>query len=398
MSPPCAETTRPYNKLMDHLLAVVEGAGPVSTTRRNDDGWTHEPLAARGFWPTWHPSGDRLALSTVRQEPDGPRIAIEIFRPGLPASVMAHSPPPGAAAVIAPRIPHYVYWSPAGDTLSFVAPSDDGLALFLSDADGAFTSDRIAGGAPLFSCWRADGRRLAIHAGADLSVLDLNTRRTTTVAENAVGFRSPSYVGETLVYAVGEPPGVALMALDPASDGPRLLRRFAGGVALLERPGTNELAVCVTPEPNTGLFYDLWRTDVREPDAARRIARGPFIAATWSPTGEHIALVVPTQIGDGKYAIHVRDANGAFVAATEGFLPSQDFRIYLGFFDQYAKSHHIWSPAGDALVFTGRLGNDGTAWSFSDKMNDYVVMWQVERNAPLEVVREGDLAFFAHRR
>jgi hypothetical protein len=105
--------------------------------------------------------------------------------------------------------------------------------------------------------------------------------------------------------------------------------------------------------------------------------------------------VVPTQAGDGRYAVHVRDASGAFIAATEAVVPSQDFRTYLGFFDQYAISHRLWSPDGRAMLLAGRLPGDAIAWSFADRPNDYVWYWPTEPGVPLELISPGDNAFFA---
>ena len=97
---------------------------------------------------------------------------------------------------------------------------------------------------------------------------------------------------------------------------------------------------------------------------------------------------------NGRYSIQVRAADGGFVAATEGFVLSQDLRLMVGFFDQYSLSHHIWAPDGSAMALTGRLAGDSIAASFADPQPDYVLYWEVERNSPLKPVCPGDSAFF----
>ena len=138
-----------------------------------------------------------------------------------------------------------------------------------------------------------------------------------------------------------------------------------------------------------------WVFDLAAGDSGRQALRGPFSAALWSPLGDRVALLVPTQMGDGRFAVRVHDADGAFSAATEAVVPSQDLRTYMNFFDQYARSHPVWSPDGSGLVACGRLPGDGVAWAFSDRQLDYVWYWPAKRGSPLELVGTGDSAFFA---
>jgi hypothetical protein len=70
-------------------------------------------------------------------------------------------------------------------------------------------------------------------------------------------------------------------------------------------------------------------------------------------------------------------------------------RTTLAFFDQYGLSHRPWSPDGSAFLLCGRIAGDGTSWSFSDRQNDYVLLWEPAVRAPLEVVATGEVAFFS---
>ena len=107
-----------------------------------------------------------------------------------------------------------------------------------------------------------------------------------------------------------------------------------------------------------------------------------------------MALMVPAQTGDGRYAVHLIDASGRFLGATEAIVPSQDARMMLGFFDQFGTSHHTWAPDGRGLLLAGRLAGDGVSGSFGDPIGDYVMLWPAERGAPLEIVAPGDMGFF----
>ena len=108
-----------------------------------------------------------------------------------------------------------------------------------------------------------------------------------------------------------------------------------------------------------------------------------------------LALVVPTQTGDGRYAIYALAPGEGVVGATEGIVPSDDYRALLGFFDQYLQSHRLWSPDNSAFLVIGRLPNDAVSASFGDTEGPYVWTWAGERGASLEQVTAGTAAFFS---
>jgi hypothetical protein len=383
---------------MPHTIIVCEGPGQLSLAVPAPEGaWERRQLQARGLWPCWSPGGETIAVSHLETSGREPSATIELLDGHGAALRTAHHHIPGAPPVIAPRVPHYVQWSPDGTTLSFVAPGSDALGLHLSDAGGAYSSDRIATGAPLFHSWSPDGKHIGIHAGADLSLFTLASRSTRAVASDAIGFRVPVFAQGHLFFARPAPPGVSLMALPAHGEGVGIeweAGRFGGGVVLQAVPGG--VSVAMTREPDTGSFHELWVVQINGFEAAppELVAKGPFVAALWSPEGDRVALVIPTQMGDARYSVQVRGRDGSFLAASEGFVPSQDFRTYLGFFDQYALSHHLWAPDGSALVLTGRLAGDGISWSFADRQLDYVWYWAAQRGTPLQLVCSGDAAFF----
>lgn len=377
-------------------ILVVDRRNRLALFTPDGDGWSALPLHQNARWPAWNPVRDIIAVSVVEQRPD--RIASEIQLLDLEGNLLrvAHAGAPGVGPVIAPRVPHYALWSPRGDVLSYVAQSSYGLSLFFSHADGLFVSDHIINGAPLFHSWCADNNFVALHAGPELAVVELEGSRSTAgVADRAIGFRTPAYSddAEVLAYALPEAPGVAVMRARFQGTGSREVHRFPGGVALGFRPGTRELAVAVTRQPDTGTFDSLWLVDLAQEDAGtpEMVWRGPFAAFFWCPDGSKLALVVPTQTGDGRHSVVALSRGGRFIAATEGFVPSQDFRVAVSFFDQYSLSHPFWSPDSNSLVVTGRLVHDTVSASFGDPIGDFVMTWTVARGEPLRIVAPGDI-------
>jgi TolB protein len=257
----------------------------------------------------------------------------------------------------------------------------------------------VINGAPLFSAWCTDNNFLAVHAGEELAVVEVDGSRTTAeVAPHALGFRTPAYSddAEVLAYALSAEGGVALMRARFQGTGSSEVCRFPGGVALAFRPGTQELTVAVTRDPSNGGFDELWTVDLSSEGAPKTcIARGSFVTALWDPTGTHMVLFAPTFSGDGKYAGRLLSPQGNVLGTSEAFFPSDDFRIYLGFFDQYANSHALWTAEGDRIVIAGRLGGDGVSPSFGDPEPSYVMTWTVGPSARLKVVASGEIGFCA---
>ncbi len=342
-----------------------------------------------------NPARRQLALSVV--DDDGEAASrIELLDLDGNHVRTLHRNPRGAPTMIAARVPYYGAWSPKGDVLAYVAPRlEGGLSLALSEVDGALLSDEVQSGAPLFPAWSPDGRYLAVHAGTTLAVVDVyGTREAHIVAEQTPGFRTPAYDSASTCLVYGIPDSGALKVVCAAPDGtePRDVARFPGGVALAFRPGRDTLAVAVTRSPETGVFNDLWLVNpTADGDDPERIASGPFVAYYWAPGGDKLVLVVPAQTGDGRYSLRAIDPAGRTLAATEPFIPSQDFRTGLGFFDLYGKSHSPWSPDGRVFVVAGRLGGDGVSSGFGDPQGPYVMTWNVAPHELLEVVGPGEL-------
>jgi TolB protein len=369
-------------------VAVVDAAPEGQDSQRREI-WGH------GRWPSWSPAGDLVLHSTILPAGEAGKSAIAATRMDGQGHVLLHESEPGVMAFIAPNVPHYALWAPGGDAVSYVAVSGQGLGLFLSTLDGATRSHRIALGAPIFHSWSPDGTRIAVHAGTDLALFDRQTLQLTGVHQAAVGFRAPAFLrgGRRLVYATSSGAGEVVLlsyAMDGATEE---LARFRGGVAFTARPGGTDLAVAVASGGDGGAFRELWLVH-GDGSGPELLAPGPFLAFWWAPDGERIALLVPTNALDMRMCLHCRSADGRLVAVSEAFLPSEDYRVAVAFFDQYAQSHPAWSPDSSSLAVAGRSTTDGVSSSFGDQEGDYVMTWAAERRAPLGLVSPGTFGSF----
>ncbi len=372
----------------------------VALLRSEADGWRRSPLARAGFWPAWRPGHDAIALSVVSGERREQRSAVELLdTEGNHLRTLFESPAGGGGAVIAPNVPHYALWSPAGDLLALVAQGSAGLTLYLSEADGPLIADPIQTGAPLFLAWAPDGRRLAVHAGVNLSVLELaEARASRPISADARGFRTPAFSddGDLLAFATPDSSGegVVVRVARGAGAGREAVGEFPGGVALAFRPRTRALTVAVTTNPAAGAFDELWTVDLAGGAAPERLMRRHFASVFWDPAGERLAFIVPSAAGDDTVSLQARTAAGEFLGASPPFAPSDDYQTLAGFFDQYARSHRLWAPDGSVFLAAGRLLTDSPAPAFGGGSGDVILQWRPQRGAPLEVIGEGGAGFF----
>lgn len=384
---------------MSAPIVAAESGKAVTLLRPEADGWRPSPLARAGFWPTWRPGHQAVALSVVVAEGRRQRSAIEMLDLDGNHLRSLFESPASTDAVIAANVPHYALWSPDGDLLALVAQGRAGLTLFLSEADGPLIADPIQTGAPLFLAWSPDSRRLAVHAGVNLSLLELaEARASRPISADARGFRTPAFSddGELLAYATpdGSGDGVVVQVARSSGEASEPVHELSGGVALAFRPGARTLTVAVTTTPASGAFDELWTIDLAAKSEPQLLLRRPFASVFWDPTGEKLAFIVSSATGDGSVSLHARTATGEFLGASPSIAPSPDYQTLAGFFDQYGLSHRLWAPDGSAFLAAGRLPTDAPAPAFSDGSYDALFCWRPERGAPLERIGEAGIGFF----
>lgn len=384
---------------MSAPIIAVEPGKAVTLLRQEEDGWRASPVARAGFWPAWRPGHDAVSVSVVVDEGKRQRSAIEMLDLQGNHLRTLYESPLGGDAVIAPNVPHYALWSPGGDRLALVAQGSAGLTLSLSEADGPLIADPIQSGAPLFLAWSPDGGRLAVHAGVNLSVLELaEARASRPISADARGFRTPAFSddGELLAFATPDSTGdgVVVRVASGSGESSEAVHELPGGVALAFRPGTRTLTVAVTTRPASGAFDELWAVDLAGAGEPEILLRRAFTSVFWDPTGEKLAFIVPSATGDGSVSLQARTAAGEFLGASAPFTPSPDYQTMAGFFDQYGRSHHLWAPDGSAFLAGGRLFTDSPAVAFSDGSHDALLSWRPERGAPIERIGQAGIGFF----
>ena len=316
-------------------------------------------------WPTWSHDGTKIAASRVSVGNEEPGLSVQVFELNSGRNVSTYNNE--LIAPVADGTPHYIYWSPDDRQLSFLAPTPEGLTLFVRDLQTDEEAGAVAVGAPLYYQWTADSRLLAIHSGDSVTIEEPTPEGSETrVAVDAVAFRTPAISpdGSQVAYSGfgGGVHGIFLVPLDSLGGSPRMLTETEGLSAFAWAPDGSVLAVA--EQLRTGIpVFDRLRLISADGTESSTLVESQLLAFFWSPQGDRIAWIgiEPQSRAMDLYVAPVESGNSAGESRhLFRFSPTGELFTLLSFFDQYALSHSIWAPDGSALVITGTDGPDSS--------------------------------------
>lgn len=374
------------------LIAVVDDNGALSTM--DDGGGSRVDYPAPGIFfgfPAWSPDGSRIAVTG-----EGPTdTAIYVYT--VPRGG-AGGPAAGGKPVViyrsADRPPFYLYWTPDGRAVAFLATEATDISLRIAPADGSAPLDGsgpaaiIRQGAPLYYDW-IDAKRLLLHVGsgseAFVGEVGLDGKAIqpalpgTGIFRSAIASGDRRYVAYVRSRTAGssqvvvaarkgstshEMPvfGVAAFVFDPTGD----TLASIGALAPVDPAVTVPIGPLRLIDPASG--------------AVRTLLDGSVVGFFWSPDGKTIAALSLAQPGDdqvtagrgvilagavapGPSGGQAAQAPGTVVrltfvdVATGSARPEQVVRLadhfvnqLLPYFDQYALSHRLWSPDSASIL------------------------------------------------
>jgi TolB protein len=339
------------------------------------------PAGVAFQFPAWSPDGTHIAAIGAGPDGDG----VYVIGAGAPTD------PPAEPALIyqsADRSPFYLYWTPDGRQVSFLTTEPEGLALRLAPADGSGSAYVVRAGAPMY--WSFIGLdTILVHSGTNGSEaffgevgLDGSPYAGTDRAAGV--FRAPavSADGRHRAYLASGNDSIGEVVRE-SRDGTGTARiRVFGTGAVAFSPTGGELAFVAPDRPlSNAPPLPVGPLRILDPGAseARTLLSGTVVGFFWSPTGREIAVlrleglddnVTEATGGDTVLARAKMDVTSGlevaagvslrltFVTVSNGAIRSErlvrlsDLFInqVLPFFDQYALSHHIWSPDGASIV------------------------------------------------
>lgn len=351
-------------------LVVVAPDGGLQTL--NPDGSDARMLAAPGLvfqFPAWSPDGRRIAAPGN----DGSEGGVWVLEDAV-------DPKPVAVYRSQNRAPFYLYWSPDSRWLSFLANDMPGLGLWLAEPGGASSARKVKTGQPFYWEWEQTNDQMFIHTGGIgpsslLTFIDLEGADLTSEIASPGPFQAPgiSASGRYIAFAEASTAGASAVVIDDRSQaGVHQSVPHQGFVAMTWSPTADQLAFISPPVSAPHFFGPLHLLDAAD-GQARTLSSRTIVAFFWSPDGKTIAFLSPASDESGARAPALRPASGHAqandplldlwlidVASGEerrlaSFQPSLIFVAqFLPFFDQYALSHRLWSPASDALALPVR--------------------------------------------
>ncbi len=378
-------------------------------------------------WPTWSPDGTRLAVSRVRiADNRALQVSVQVLDAATGRGRMVYEN--DVPALIADGAPHYLYWSPDGEYLSFLATTRQGLTLFAVNPNTTGGAVALERGAPLYYSWGGDGDSLMVHSREAVKLLRKPFRpdRAWRLVDTA-SFRTPALSpdGRRWAYTVSDPvsdpvSGAAGSTLyvgeadAPAT--PRQILEVGPFSAFIWSPDGSTLAVADRQGVRGSVFQRIRlvtvaagvRTPVRT--LVRTLVEEPLLAFYWAPSGERLAWVsvdAEEQVFEWKVAALDAAAapaeggsagepdNGAAVRELFRFRPSGEVFTMLSFFDQYAYSHSPWSPDSSRLVVAGSPGPVAERRNGHTPTGARVYVLDAVGDAPPTEIAAGSVAFWS---
>ena len=361
-------------------IAYVTPSGELATVAPDGSQMRTLTEAGRYQFPTFSPDGERVAVIGA----DAEGAAVFSVADARWGEAVRHYSSQREA-------PIYLYWSPDGETISFLANRPEvGLALHLApvgSADNPEESRILSTGSPFYWQWSADSQQLLVHTGltgedARLGFMAAEEDDLTQNLSDPGLFQAPgiSASGDHIAYAeIDAAQQGRVVVSNSSGEGEERELPYQGLVALSWSPEGETLAL-MSPQIDAPHSYGPIRLLNAQTGDLETLVEETALAFFWSPDGSKIAYLSPlSDEGGGRVTqapggmmhvsaqpraplllnLSVADVESGETQFLTTFAPTPLFLgQYLPFFDQYALSHRLWSPESDALALP-MLAADG---------------------------------------
>ena len=340
--------------------------------------------------PTWSRDGRRLAATLIDPASGVSQVAVVDIATG---NVVTASTP----------LPYFFYtWSYDGSRLVALGPSQEGgTAAFILDETGAPASDVWLQGQSIFVAWEPGGRRLLLHTGHRLLLVnDVDSPRDhNDYGLVGIDFLAPAWVPGTqdflYVDSYGQAPADAgeQELLDRrATTSPQLLRRSADTGEITDlgpaglytmmavHPSGDRAAISTaSPEPPASAGEGLETASISEPAPTAQAVSENGVAAgseTEVPAVSETGVPALSESGVPAGSVQIVD------------LATAERRTVLDTIGLWLE----WSPDGDHLLIAAAANDPegtGLSWHIWDGQQSY----ELARFAPTETFLRDYLRF-----
>lgn len=357
---PTTTTSAPQTSDVSDLpgrLVVLDGGGNIVTI--DPDG--SNPVAitedagesARYAQPSFSPVADTIVWAEITTTGTG----------------LGSSDGQGRERVAIPMTapPFYMFWSPDGNGIGVLHNGLQGTIEFeMVDVDAA-TTEVVASGAPFYFSWSPDSSQVAVHVQLEVFAALDRDGNSTDLGSTAPGYQAPHWTPAG-IFHLGEN---GLELRDPTGQA-RIVATAPGPVAFVTNQQGTRLAVqSFVAEEQPGISATLSETPALPANsvAVLDVASGEVMEVTtalsigffWSPDGEALLVLQPTDDGSGEVEILVW--RGGETTRLFRMAPHPSFvEGVLQFFDQYAQSLPLWSPDSSAFALAGAVDGEVGIW------------------------------------
>lgn len=363
----------PGMSLSINRIAFIDEDGHLATIA--PDGSRRRQLTPTGSlfqFPTWAPDGSLAAIGSEQGRAGVYVLLDNSHEPGLPDPLYSSAELP----------PIYLFWTPAGDGMGFIAAHEQGLGLFYTSATES-TPQLMVIGQPCFWDWQPDGLRALVHSGgfgigSRLAFID-REGKVEAVPDQPPGlFQTPAFAPGGQAWAYGSISSSGEPRLVIAAEGETWAEIDHQGIVAMAWCPQADLLAYISPPMAAESWYGPLRLLNPAGDAPRILAEDTVLAFFWSPDGRHIAILTLAQpvedagMPDAARYTNGRTPPGSTTSVKPGsislhldlievdsgkrrrlghFKPSALFmNQFMPFFDQYSRSQRLWSPDSRALV------------------------------------------------
>jgi len=349
----------------DYNVYTTSAQGGTPATLTKDASVTKAPQQIYQ-WPTWSSDGQLAYFRSGIDATSGSPVT-EVL-------VSADGKTPGASAYVgANEAFTYANWSPkpcGADCrdLALLLSDPSGLSVKLVRwQNGAGTSTTIGAGAPFYYTWSPEGARLITQQNnQQFEIYDTSTSKfTSTLTQTPGATFTPDWspTDDRLLLGVKNQSSTDLVI----ANGTDVKTLAAGQV--------NPIWFSWSPDGKQVAYIDrqgpLIVLDAASGAVVTKSSAEGVLAFFWSPDSQHIAYLTPPPKSNGSLTAAKRPVSLAqqsqpaqtlawsVINVADGtnrqygsFQPSDELLYLLVYFDQFAVSHHVWSPDSRDLVYS----------------------------------------------
>jgi Tol biopolymer transport system component len=309
------------------------------------------------------------------------------------------------------EIPVYLYWSPNGRFLSFIASALalDEITLQVVPSQGG-EAQILGKSSSLYWDWSPDNQSILMHLGgaakvapeAHLMFKDLDGQSPEKKLDLLpTFFQAPAWApsGEELLLAAETGDGEeALVLTDRNGAQKKVIATIEGSVAFDWSPDGERLAyISNSSEEGDGEDKRLTFLDPNHPERAITTSGENVLAFFWAPNSQRIAYFTPLVVSPEEdpnltepvllLTMHVLEVRSGDSHEVATFIPTEQMFSLLSVFDQYQRSSTFWSPDSKNLVIAA-MNTDGTPG---------IYIAEASGNLKTRYITDGDLAFWSSK-